>query len=167
MENPFRFFGINPTLIIHSNDLRSLLFETQKRAQLDLDGGEILAEKSNIAFKNLQNPDSRVISFIQYYKPEFPWASEKLNNLELMEFMELSDKIEMAVSENSNQLKESLHSELESYKNQLLSNLSDLNEMVLNTEVTENYPFKELSLWIHRYKYYQRLKKNLEGEIEI
>ncbi len=170
MKNSFEFFDLIPSLFIDDKQLRMKYLEIQRNAHPDLSSNDANdSELANIHYEILKDDIRRFKCLLELH------ADNKINQnlLEpafLMDMMELNDEIEMAIAGNDN-ARESANNQLTHIHNALNATLNQLKEQwksgeYLLVKMTENH-WKLHVLWYQKYKYWLRLRKNLDGIEEM
>lgn len=170
MKNSFEFFDLTPSLFVDDKQLRMKYLEIQRNAHPDLSSNDANdSELANIHYEILKDDIRRFKCLLELN------ADNKINQnlLEpsfLMEMMELNDEIEMALSGNE-QARESANSQLNGIHDELNSSLSEMKNHWKSGDfsldkMTENQ-WKLHVLWYQKYKYWLRLRKNLDGVEEM
>lgn len=159
MENPFAFFGIEPSLIIDEKALRRKYLDIQRGSHPDLQSHVVEpsaddSEKANEFYKSLMNRELRVKSYLML-KSNSDIKDNQLPTSYLMDMMELSDEIESMDRSDEAQTK--------NVEAMLLGKETAL-EAEFAAIATNTVPDIELLvLWYQKQKYLLRLRKNFEG----
>ncbi|MFM2255389.1 MAG: co-chaperone Hsc20 [Bacteroidota bacterium] len=159
MENPFAFFGIEPSLIIDEKALRRKYLDIQRGSHPDLQSHVVEpsgddSEKANEFYKSLMNRELRVKSYLML-KSNSDIKDNQLPTSYLMDMMELSDEIESMDRSDEAQTK--------NVEAMLLGKETAL-EAEFAAIATNTVPdIESLVLWYQKQKYLLRLRKNFEG----
>ena len=159
MENPFAFFGIEPSLIIDEKALRRKYLDIQRGSHPDLQSHVVEpsaddSEKANEFYKSLMNRELRVKSYLML-KSNSDIKDNQLPTSYLMDMMDLSDEIESMDRSDEVQTK--------NVEAMLLEKETAL-EAEFAAIATNTVPDIELLvLWYQKQKYLLRLRKNFEG----
>ena len=159
MENPFAFFGIEPSLIIDEKALRRKYLDIQRGSHPDLQShvdepSVDDSEKANEYYKSLMNRELRVKSYLML-KSNSDIKDNQLPTSYLMDMMDLSDEIESM--DRSDEI-----------QTQNVEAMLAEKETALEAEfaaiATNTVPdIESLVLWYQKQKYLLRLRKNFEG----
>lgn len=159
MENPFAFFGIEPSLIIDEKALRRKYLDIQRGSHPDLQSHVVEpsgddSEKANEFYKSLMNRELRVKSYLML-KSNSDIKDNQLPTSYLMDMMDLSDEIESMDRSDEVQTK--------NVEAMLLGKETAL-EAEFAAIATNTVPdIESLVLWYQKQKYLLRLRKNFEG----
>jgi hypothetical protein len=159
MENPFAFFGIEPSLVIDEKALRRKYLDIQRGSHPDLQSHVVVpssddSEKANEFYKSLMNRELRVKSYLML-KSNSDSQDNQLPPSYLMDMMDLSDEIESM--DRSDEI-----------QTQNVEVMLAEKETALKAEftsiATQTVPdIESLVLWYQKQKYLLRLRKNFEG----
>lgn len=170
MKNPFEFFNLDPSLALDSKQLRQVFLTIQRTAHPDFSDGESKeSELANICYETLKEPISRLKCLLDHYSNS-QLNQNMLDASFLMEMMELNDEIELALEGNS--------IAIESAENQLIAIDQEIQQELIQLMQkwnTSEFSVKTMNqdqwnlhvLWYQKYKYWLRLRKNLDGVEEI
>ena len=170
MNNPFDFFQLNASLSIDLKQLRLQFLQIQRNAHPDFGDNQTSAsENANIYYEILKEPSSRLKCLIETFSD----LSLNLNLLDqdfLMEMMDLNDEIEEATNGNDSK-RLSAENQLNDLKLELDDSMISLTEKWESGEFSIKNPaqdqWSEHVLWYQKYKYWLRLRKNLDGVEEM
>ena len=159
MENPFAFFGIEPSLVIDEKALRRKYLDIQRGSHPDLQSraGEPSAddsEKANEHYKSLMNRELRVKSYLML-KSNSDIKDNQLPPSYLMDMMDLSDEIELM--DRSDEIQTQNVEAMLAEKETALE--AEFTSIASNTDPN----IESLVLWYQKQKYLLRLRKNFEG----
>ena len=159
MENPFAFFGIEPSLVIDEKALRRKYLDIQRGSHPDLQSqvvgpSEDDSEKANEHYKSLMNRELRVKSYLML-KSNSDIKDNQLPPSYLMDMMDLSDEIESMDRSDEIQTQN---------VEAMLAEKETALEAEFTSIATQTVPdIESLVLWYQKQKYLLRLRKNFEG----
>ena len=159
MENPFAFFGIEPSLVIDEKALRRKYLDIQRGSHPDLqshvvDPSADDSEKANEHYKSLMNRELRVKSYLMM-KSNSDIKDNQLPPSYLMDMMDLSDEIESM--DRSDEIQTQNVEAMLAEKETALE--AEFAAIAMNTVPD----IESLVLWYQKQKYLLRLRKNFEG----
>lgn len=168
MKNAFEFFSLTPSLAIDAKELRAKYLEIQRNVHPDF-GSDVStdSEIANTYFEVLKNSEKRLKLLLELYS-NIDLNQNVLPSDFLMEMMDLNDVIEESHLGNETSKIEAesiLNSMKTELDNQLLDYLKDweMNQI----SIDEFSQWKEYVIWFQKFKYWSRLRKNLDGIEEI
>ena len=159
MENPFAFFGIEPSLVIDEKALRRKYLDIQRGSHPDLQSHVVVpsaddSEKANEFYKYLMNRELRVKSYLML-KSNSDIKDNQLPPSYLMDMMDLSDEIESMDRSDEIQTQN---------VEAMLAEKETALEAEFTSIATQTVPdIESLVLWYQKQKYLLRLRKNFEG----
>ena len=159
MENPFAFFGIEPSLVIDEKALRRKYLDIQRGSHPDLQSHVVEpsaddSEKANEYYKSLMNRELRVKSYLML-KSNSDIKDNQLPPSYLMDMMDLSDEIESM--DRSDEIQTQNVEVMLAEKETALE--AEFAAIAMNTVPD----IESLVLWYQKQKYLLRLRKNFEG----
>jgi hypothetical protein len=159
MENPFAFFGIEPSLVIDEKALRRKYLDIQRGSHPDLQSHVFGpsaddSEKANEHYKSLMNRELRVKSYLML-KSNSDIKDNQLPPSYLMDMMDLSDEIESM--DRSDEIQTQNVEAMLAEKETALE--AEFAAIAMNTVPD----IESLVLWYQKQKYLLRLRKNFEG----
>jgi hypothetical protein len=159
MENPFAFFGIEPSLVIDEKALRRKYLDIQRGSHPDLQSHVVGpsaddSEKANEHYKSLMNRELRVKSFLML-KSNSDIKDNQLPPSYLMDMMDLSDEIESM--DRSDEI------QTQNVESMLLEKETALEAEFAAIAMNTVPDIESLVLWYQKQKYLLRLRKNFEG----
>ena len=169
--NHFDILGIKPSPIINATELKRAFITKQRLVHPDTGDITDTSQELNAAYEILKTEDGPVKSFLLLHIAEDALNKNVLPSDFLMEMMELSDIIEESkLSEVGDDKKQAdeilmrLKDDLEIEKHKLFSNLT-----VLENEISNDRPIylDGWIVWYQKFRYYARLRKNLDGIVEL
>ncbi len=170
MDNPFDFFHLNASLSIDMKHLRQQFLQVQRNAHPDFgDGQTTHSENANIYYEILKEPSSRLKCLVETFS-DFSLNVNLLDPDFLMEMMDLNDEIDEAIAGN-NTKRLSAENQLNDLKLELddamllLTEKWESGEYAINGSSYEQW--SDHALWYQKYKYWLRLRKNLDGVEEM
>lgn len=170
MNNPFDFFGINPSLAIDLKQLRMKFLEIQRSSHPDFGGNDATdSELANQYYEKLKNPIYRIQILLETF------SNKHLNDNVLppdflMEMIELNDLIDESKSgdEAATKLALSTLDLLKSDLDQNFDQLAALWDSFQKHDSLKNDQFWNQHIVLYqKYKYWSRLRKNFDGVEEI
>jgi molecular chaperone HscB len=170
-RNYFDILGIKPSPILSASELKKAFISKQRLVHPDTGDDTDTSQELNSAYEILRTEEGPVKSFLLMFIAEEELNKNLLPADFLMEMMEISDLIEDSrLSSNdagrkqSDELLTNVKSELERDKNKLFSELSSAE---LENSTSFLSIIKPWIVWYQKYRYYTRLRKNLDGIIEL
>ena len=159
MENPFAFFGIEPSLIIDEKALRRKYLDIQRGSHPDLQSHVVEpsgddSEKANEFYKSLMNRELRVKSYLML-NSNSDIKDNQLPPWYLMDMMDLSDEIESM--DRSDEI------QTQNVESMLLEKETALEAEFAAIAMNTVPDIESLVLWYQKQKYLLRLRKNFEG----
>jgi hypothetical protein len=159
MENPFAFFGIEPSLVIDEKALRRKYLDIQRGSHPDLQSHVVEPSaddsgKANEYYKSLIHRELRVKSYLML-KSNSDIKDNQLPPSYLMDMMDLSDEIESM--DRSNEI------QTENVESMLLEKETALEAEFTSIASNTDPNIESLVLWYQKQKYLLRLRKNFEG----
>jgi len=170
MKNPFEFFNLTPSLWVDTKQLRQEFLNKQRSAHPDFgDNGSNDSELANIYYEILKEPISRLKSLLDHYS-NCQLNQNMLDASFLMEMMELNDEIEQAVAGDQSS-RESAENQLiaidQEIKQEFIQLMQKWTTSEFNLQTMTKDQWNLHALWYQKYKYWLRLRKNLDGVEEI
>lgn len=158
--NPFEVFNIEIQLNPDLKELRKKYILLQQNSHIDLGGNEQDSEEINRAYEILKDKENRV-TFIINNVLNINLKDHPLSPEFLMDMMEINDLISDSTTRNQ---AEDVLSEIDSDLNLEFQNID--NELKVKGFEDNGIQLKIVD-WFQRFKYFVRLRKNLQGIEEL
>lgn len=168
-SNPFEIIGIVPSPVINISELKRAFIAKQREVHPDTGDDSDLSQELNSAYEILKTEEGSVKCYLMLHVSANELNKNNLPSDFLMEMMEISDFIEDFFSQNSIESQNEAKSLLFNFKS-----LLDKDKITLNLELSDLTAnggdatrFTQLIdkwiLWYQKFRYYTRLRKNLDG----